>query len=99
MDGAQRWIGLSDGGSGLEDWLGTNFGRLDAVILDFYHASEHLRDLAKAVHGAGTEAAVACHAAVVPPAQARGGPGDAGRVAGPDPARRRIGPRGLARRR
>ena len=49
-------------GSGLEDWLGTNFGRLDAVILDFYHASEHLGDLAKALHGAGTEAAVACHA-------------------------------------
>jgi hypothetical protein len=46
----------------LEDWLGTNFGRLDAVILDFYHASEHLGDLAKAMHGAGTEAAVACHA-------------------------------------
>ena len=62
MDDAQRWIGLSDGGSGLEDWLGTNFGRLDAVILDFYHASEHLGDLAKALHGAGTEAAVACHA-------------------------------------
>jgi hypothetical protein len=59
MDTAQRWIGLSDGGSGLEDWLGTNFGRLDAVILDSYHTSEHLRDLAKALHGAGTEAAQA----------------------------------------
>jgi hypothetical protein len=23
----------------LEGWLGANFGRLDAVILDFYHAS------------------------------------------------------------
>jgi len=31
----------------LEDWLGTNFGRLDAVILDFYHASESLRTGAK----------------------------------------------------
>jgi hypothetical protein len=61
MGAAQRWIGLSDGGSGLEDWLGTNFGRLDAVILDFYHASEYLRESAKAVHGAGTEAAQACH--------------------------------------
>lgn len=61
MDGARRWIGLSDGGSGLEGWLGTNFGRLDAVILDFYHASEYLRELSKAVHGAGTEAAQACH--------------------------------------
>jgi hypothetical protein len=53
---------MSDGGSGLQDWLGANFGRLDAVILDFYHASEHLVDLAKAMHGAGTEAAVVCHA-------------------------------------
>jgi hypothetical protein len=61
MGAAQRWIGLSDGGSGLEDWLGTNFGRLDAVVLDFYHASEYLRELAKAIHGAGTEAAQACH--------------------------------------
>jgi len=61
MDGARRWIGLSDGGSGPEDWLGTNFGRLDAVILDFYHASESLRELAKAAQGAGTEGARACH--------------------------------------
>jgi hypothetical protein len=61
MDSARRWIGLSDGGAGLEDWLGANFGRLDAVILDFYHASEYLRESAKAVHGAGTEEARACH--------------------------------------
>jgi hypothetical protein len=61
MDQAQRWIGLSDGGSGLEDWLTSHFGRLDAVILDFYHASEHLGDLAKAWFGAGTEAAEAQH--------------------------------------
>ena len=39
----------------------THFGRVDAVILDFYHASEHLGDLAKAWHGAGTEAAQAQH--------------------------------------
>lgn len=61
MDQAQRWIGLSDGGSGLEDWLTSHFGRLDAVILDFYHASEHLGDLAKAWFGAGTEAAEVQH--------------------------------------
>lgn len=61
MDGAERWIALSDGGAGLEDWLTTNFGRVEAVILDFYHASEHLGDLAKAWHGAGTEAAAAQH--------------------------------------
>jgi hypothetical protein len=57
MDRAQRWIALSDGGAGLEDWLRIHFGRLDAVILDFYHASEHLAELARAWHGAGTEAA------------------------------------------
>ena len=28
MDGAERWIALSDGGAGLEDWLTTNFGRV-----------------------------------------------------------------------
>jgi hypothetical protein len=61
MDRAERWIALSDGGSGLEDWLKTNFGRVEAVILDFYHASEHLGALAKAWHGAGTEAAEVQH--------------------------------------
>lgn len=58
---AQRWIALSDGGSGLEDWLRLHFPRVEAVILDFYHASEYLADLAKAWHGAGTEAATNCH--------------------------------------
>ena len=52
--GAERWIALSRRRAGLEDWLGTNFGRVEAVILDFYHAAEHLGDLAKAWHGAGT---------------------------------------------
>ena len=61
MDRADRWIAISDGGAGLEDWLRANFGRVEAVILDFYHASEHLGDLAKAWHGAGTEAAEAQH--------------------------------------
>jgi hypothetical protein len=61
MDRAERWIALCDAGSGLEDLLEVNFGRVEAVILDFYHASEHLADLAKAVHGAGTEAATTCH--------------------------------------
>ena len=61
MDRAERWIALSDGGAGLEDWLRVNFGRVEAVVLDFYHASEHLGDLAKAWHGAGTEAAEVQH--------------------------------------
>ena len=61
MGQAQRWIALSDGGAGLEDWLRAHFGRLDAVILDFYHASEHLGDFAKA--WCGDAAAEATHAA------------------------------------
>ena len=52
MDGAERWIALSDAGAGVEDLLGANFGRVEAVILDFYHAVEHLGDLARALHPA-----------------------------------------------
>lgn len=49
MDRADRWIALSDGGSGLENFLRTHFPRVEAVILDFYHAAEHLGVLAKAL--------------------------------------------------
>lgn len=52
MDRAERWIALSDAGAGVEDWLRVNFGRLEAVILDFYHAAEHLGELARALHPA-----------------------------------------------
>jgi hypothetical protein len=37
MDRADRWIGLSDGGNGLEDRLRENFPRVEVVILDFFH--------------------------------------------------------------
>jgi len=57
MDRAERWIALSDGGNGLEDFLRSNFGRVDEVILDFWHAAEYLGDLAKALHPAEQEAA------------------------------------------
>ena len=50
LDRAEVWVALSDGGAGLEDLLRDAFGRVDAVILDFYHASEHLGKLAKALH-------------------------------------------------
>jgi hypothetical protein len=39
---AERWVALSDGGSGIEDFLRTNFPLVEAVILDFWHAAEHL---------------------------------------------------------
>jgi hypothetical protein len=66
MERVERWIALSDGGSGLEDFLRENFGRVEVVILDFYHAAEHLGDLAKAWHPADEAAATAlaavwCH--------------------------------------
>ena len=50
MELAERWIALSDAGAGVEDWLRLNFGRLEAVILDFYHVTEHLGDLARALY-------------------------------------------------
>jgi len=55
MDRAERWVAISDGGAGIEDWLQLNFPRVEAVILDFYHASEYLSEWAKVLH-AGDEA-------------------------------------------
>jgi hypothetical protein len=55
MDGADRWIGLSDGGAGLDEFFRVHFPRTE-LILDFYHASEHLADLARA-WGDGTTVA------------------------------------------
>lgn len=50
MDRADLWIGLSDGGNGLEEFLLRNFPRVAVVILDYWHASEYLADLAAALH-------------------------------------------------
>jgi len=50
MDRADRWIGLSDGGAGLEDRLRENFPRLEVVILDFFHPAERLTGLARRPH-------------------------------------------------
>jgi hypothetical protein len=63
MERAQRWIALSDGGSGLEEFLRANFPRVEVVILDFYHAAEHLSEWAKAWHpeDPGAAAALAGH--------------------------------------
>ena len=47
MDRADQWIGLSDGGNGLDDFFTVQFPRA-TLILDFYHAAGHLSDLAKA---------------------------------------------------
>jgi len=59
MSEANRWIAVCDGGVGLEDLLKRHFGRIDEVILDFYHASEYLSDFAKAWHCDASEASQA----------------------------------------
>ncbi len=62
MDRAERWIALSDGGRGVEDFLRTNFPRVEVVILDFYHAAEYLGDLAQVLHPGDAEGAKAWYA-------------------------------------
>jgi hypothetical protein len=50
MDRADLWIGLSAGGNGLEEFIRRNFPRDPVLILDFWHAAEHLTELAKLLH-------------------------------------------------
>ena len=49
LESAEVWVGLTDGGNGLDEFLRVYFPRAE-VILDFYHAAEHLNDLAKCLH-------------------------------------------------
>jgi len=56
LDRADRIVAISDGGSGLEDWLRVHFPLAEAVILDFWHAAQHLSDWAKALHPDAAEA-------------------------------------------
>jgi hypothetical protein len=48
-DEAEQQIALTDGGSGLEDFIRGNFP-LAQCILDFYHASEYVASLARALY-------------------------------------------------
>lgn len=59
MDQADIWIALTDGGNGLEAFMETNFPRVAAVILDFWHAAEYLAKLAKVLHANDEEKATA----------------------------------------
>jgi hypothetical protein len=66
MNRAQRWVAISDGANGLEDFLEKNFPRVEVVILDFWHASEYLGGLSRALHPSDEQAAeqwrgVWCH--------------------------------------
>jgi hypothetical protein len=47
-DEAEQQIALSDGGTGLEEFFRKNFPRAEC-ILDFWHAAEHLTELALAL--------------------------------------------------
>jgi hypothetical protein len=58
MDRAEQWVALTDGGNGLDDFMDVQFPRA-VRILDFYHAAEHLGDLAKAYCGGDVGAAEA----------------------------------------
>jgi hypothetical protein len=68
MEQAEQWIGLSDGGSGLENFLQSNFNRPNLVlILDFWHPASYLEALARAWHSDDEEKRQAlaqawCHA-------------------------------------
>jgi hypothetical protein len=44
---AEQWIGLTDGGNGLEGFVSTNFPRDVVLILDFWHAADYLTELGK----------------------------------------------------
>jgi hypothetical protein len=50
MNQAQQWIALTDGGAGLEAFLQCYFPGA-VCILDFFHAAEHLHELAKLWQG------------------------------------------------
>jgi len=56
LDAAEVWVGLTDGGAGLDEFLRVYFPRAE-LVLDFYHAAEHLNELAQALHPAGEAAA------------------------------------------
>jgi hypothetical protein len=64
MDRAEVWVGLTDGGQGLDEFLRVYFPRAE-LILDFYHAAGHLAELAPAwsdgVAGARTLSDRWCH--------------------------------------
>jgi hypothetical protein len=52
MDSAEVWVALTDGGAGLDEFMRVYFPRAE-LVLDFYHAAEHLNDLAKALRPGG----------------------------------------------
>jgi len=62
---ADRLIGLTDAGNGLEDALLRNFDSGLLCILDWYHASQHLHDYSKVAHGEAEAAAWAAQSKTI----------------------------------
>jgi hypothetical protein len=56
LDAADDWVALTDGGAGLDEFMRVYFPRAE-LVLDFYHAAEHLNDLAGALSGVDEAAA------------------------------------------
>jgi hypothetical protein len=56
MEQAQQWLLLTDGAPCLEAWAEVHFPKATR-ILDFYHAAEHLNDLARLRHANDPEQA------------------------------------------
>lgn len=54
MNQAQQWIALTDGGAGLEEFMQCYFPQA-VCILDFFHAAQHLHELAKLWHSGDEE--------------------------------------------
>lgn len=50
MERAEVWIGLTDGGNGLEEFVRRNFPRDPVLILDFWHASDALTKLGQVLY-------------------------------------------------
>ena len=59
MNQADVWIALTDGGNGLEAFMESNFPLVEAVIIDYWHASEYVAKLAKVLHPADEAKALA----------------------------------------
>ncbi len=82
MERAEVWVALTDGGSGLEDFVQKNFNRPDlVVILDFYHAASLPGEAGQGAAPAGRGGVGGTGGAVVQPAEGRGGCGDVGGAA------------------
>lgn len=55
MDKAEVWIGWTDGGNGLEEFVRRNFPREPVLILDFWHASAYWTELGQVLHPSDEE--------------------------------------------